>query len=69
MELDIKILLEILLIAFIVYKMIKCIIFDLDGVLIDSKELHYESLNLALLEIDNQYIISEEEHIKKMLLI
>ena len=45
--------------------MIKCIIFDLDGVLIDSKELHYESLNLALLEIDNQYIISEEEHIKK----
>ena len=45
--------------------MIKLIVFDLDGVLIDSKELHYESLNLALLEIDNQYIISEEEHIKK----
>jgi beta-phosphoglucomutase-like phosphatase (HAD superfamily)/dTDP-glucose pyrophosphorylase len=36
-------------------------IFDLDGVLIDSKEIHFESLNLALSEINNSYIISKEE--------
>ena len=28
--------------------MIKLIIFDLDGVLVDARELHYEALNLAL---------------------
>jgi len=41
----------------------KLIIFDLDGVLIDSRELHYESLNQALNNVDNQYIISREEHL------
>lgn len=38
--------------------MIKAIIFDMDGVLIDAKEWHYESLNRALLlfglEIDRE---------------
>jgi beta-phosphoglucomutase-like phosphatase (HAD superfamily)/dTDP-glucose pyrophosphorylase len=36
-------------------------IFDLDGVLIDSKEIHFNSLNLALSEIDKSYVISEED--------
>jgi HAD superfamily hydrolase (TIGR01509 family) len=37
------------------------IIFDLDGVLIDSKEIHFNALNLALAEIDSSYVISKEE--------
>jgi len=37
------------------------IIFDLDGVLLDSKEAHYSSLNLALEKIDKNFIISEED--------
>jgi HAD superfamily hydrolase (TIGR01509 family) len=45
-------------------KSIKLIIFDLDGVLVDTKDIHYEALNLALKEIDEKYIISYEEHIK-----
>ncbi len=40
--------------------MIKLIIFDLDGVLIDSKQTHYEALNRALGE---EYTISIEEHL------
>lgn len=44
---------------------IKLIIFDLDGVLIDIKDLHYESLNLALASIDKKFIISREEHLSK----
>jgi HAD superfamily hydrolase (TIGR01509 family) len=43
----------------------KLIIFDLDGVLIDTKNIHYESLNLALLEIDQKYKITIDEHLKK----
>lgn len=41
----------------------KLVIFDLDGVLIDSRETHYESLNRALLTIDNKYVITREEHL------
>lgn len=37
------------------------VIFDLDGVLIDSKKIHFDSLNIALGEIDNKFIISEED--------
>jgi HAD superfamily hydrolase (TIGR01509 family) len=36
-------------------------IFDLDGVLIDSKQIHFDALNLALSEIDSFYVISKEE--------
>jgi HAD superfamily hydrolase (TIGR01509 family) len=39
----------------------KLIIFDLDGVLIDSKEIHFNSLNLALQEFDKDYIITKTE--------
>lgn len=44
---------------------ISLIIFDLDGVLVDAKELHYESLNLALESINPSYVISREEHLSK----
>ena len=40
--------------------MIKTIIFDLDGVLIESKEIHFKALNEAL---PDQYKISYEEHL------
>ena len=38
------------------------VIFDLDGVLMDSKDAHYECLNKALEIIDKKYIITPEEH-------
>jgi beta-phosphoglucomutase-like phosphatase (HAD superfamily)/dTDP-glucose pyrophosphorylase len=40
--------------------MIKLVIFDLDGVLIDSKDYHYEALNQAL---GLEYAISKEDHV------
>jgi beta-phosphoglucomutase-like phosphatase (HAD superfamily)/dTDP-glucose pyrophosphorylase len=36
-------------------------IFDLDGVLVDSKWIHFNALNLALKEIDEKYVISQDE--------
>lgn len=41
----------------------KLIIFDLDGVLVDSRELHFEALNRALRSIDPKFEISKEEHL------
>jgi hypothetical protein len=41
---------------------IKMIIFDLDGVLIETKRLHYSALNQAL---DSAYQISWQEHLSK----
>ena len=43
--------------------MIKLIIFDLDGVLVDARELHYNALNKALGSIDEKYVISRDEHL------
>jgi HAD superfamily hydrolase (TIGR01509 family) len=43
--------------------MIKLIIFDLDGVLVKTKETHYNALNDALRAFGEQYIITESEHI------
>ena len=40
----------------------KLVIFDLDGVLIDSKEIHFIALNQALGKINKKYIISLEDH-------
>jgi HAD superfamily hydrolase (TIGR01509 family) len=39
----------------------RAIIFDLDGVLIDSKEIHFNALNLALANVDKKYIISRND--------
>ncbi len=41
--------------------MIKLIIFDLDGVLVDARELHYKALNRALAGIG--FTITREEHL------
>ena len=41
----------------------KLIIFDLDGVLIESRELHYEALNTALSRVSPQFVITREEHL------
>jgi HAD superfamily hydrolase (TIGR01509 family) len=43
--------------------MIKLVIFDLDGVLVDARELHYEALNEALADIDEKYVIGRQEHL------
>ena len=43
----------------------KLIIFDLDGVLIESRELHYEALNTALLRIGPNFVITREEHLSR----
>lgn len=39
----------------------KLIIFDLDGVLIDSKEIHFNALNLALDEFGSDLMITRDE--------
>ena len=44
--------------------MSKLIIFDLDGVLVEAKVIHFDSLNLALENIGSEFIISWEEHLK-----
>jgi len=45
--------------------MTKLIIFDLDGVLVEAKQIHFETLNKALWEIakSDKYVISETEHL------
>ena len=45
--------------------MVKLIVFDLDGVLVDAKKIHYESLNIALGNIDKKFLISWDEHLNK----
>jgi len=42
---------------------VQLVIFDLDGVLVDSRELHYEALNRAIAEVAGaQYVITRHEH-------
>ena len=44
--------------------MIKLIIFDLDGVLVDTKLIHFHSLNKALEKTKSEYQITYNEHLK-----
>ena len=43
----------------------KLIIFDLDGVLIDSRDIHYDALNSALVRINPSFVITKQEHLSK----
>ena len=43
--------------------MIKLVIFDLDGVLVEARNIHYEALNRALSKFGEEYVISLEEHL------
>jgi len=43
--------------------MVKLIIFDLDGVLVDAREMHYDALNRALESFDSKYVINRKEHL------
>jgi HAD superfamily hydrolase (TIGR01509 family) len=45
--------------------MIKLILFDLDGVITDTKEIHYRTLNNAIAEVGSEYVITEHEHVTK----
>ena len=45
--------------------MIKLIVFDLDGVLVEARDFHYDAFNRALASIDEKYVISREEHLAK----
>jgi HAD superfamily hydrolase (TIGR01509 family) len=42
----------------------KLIIFDLDGVLIESKLMHFQTLNFALNKVDAKFVIDYEEHLR-----
>jgi beta-phosphoglucomutase-like phosphatase (HAD superfamily) len=44
--------------------MIKLIIFDLDGVLVSTKDLHYEALNSALEAVGSKYVLVDNDHLK-----
>lgn len=41
------------------------VIFDLDGVLIESKDVHFDSLNIALSRVNPKYAITKDEHLSK----
>ena len=43
----------------------KLILFDLDGVIADTKHIHYQSLNDAISLFDEKYIITEQEHVSR----
>ena len=43
--------------------MTKLVIFDLDGVLIDSKDYHFDALNQALAKVGEEYVITRQEHV------
>lgn len=43
----------------------KLVLFDLDGVIVDTKEVHYRALNDAIAQVDSKYIITEAEHVAR----
>jgi HAD superfamily hydrolase (TIGR01509 family) len=45
--------------------MIKLVVFDLDGVLVETKKLHYDAFNKALRDVDPKYEIGYDEHLAK----
>jgi HAD superfamily hydrolase (TIGR01509 family) len=45
--------------------MIKLVIFDLDGVLVDTKNIHFEALNKAISKYSPESVISWNEHLSK----
>lgn len=45
--------------------MIKLIIFDLDGVLVEAKNIHYDALNSAIQKFDKNCVIEWNEHLSK----
>ena len=45
--------------------MIDTIIFDLDGVLINSKDIHFKALNKSLNDNNINYEISIDDHLKR----
>jgi HAD superfamily hydrolase (TIGR01509 family) len=45
--------------------MIKLIIFDLDGVLIETKQIHFAALNKAIAKYDSNSVISWDEHLSQ----
>jgi len=45
--------------------MIKLVIFDLDGVLIDTKNIHFSALNNAIKKYSPEHEISWDEHLSK----
>ncbi len=47
------------------YCPVRAVIFDLDGVLVDSRGIHLMSLNRALEEVDPKYVIGLEEHLAR----
>lgn len=44
--------------------MINSVIFDLDGVLVNTKIIHFKALNRALKDVNPNYVINFEEHLK-----
>ena len=44
--------------------MIRAVFFDLDGVLIDAKEWHFDALNVALAEVNPRLTITDKQHEK-----
>ena len=45
--------------------MVKLIIFDLDGVLVEAKNIHFDALNEALSNVNSGYKINWNEHLNK----
>ena len=43
--------------------MLKGILFDLDGVLLEAKNIHFTTLNQSLEKIDKKFVISLDEHL------
>ena len=43
----------------------KLVLFDLDGVIVDTKQVHYEALNDAISQVDPKYTITEAEHVSR----